>query len=672
MRHITIIILLCFFSFGLQAQQASLDCLEVSDLDASVNLHFSGPQTATEYKIYRADQINSSYFLIGIATGGSSNNYVDSDINAASQSYSYFVEAIVAGQGTGASNKVRTILLNVTNLFNGLVNLNWNDPGFSPTDTYQIWRKQSSSFYHLIASSSSEVYTDTLDECHVNYYYQIRVNTGACESVSSLRGGAYADVTAPDQIVPKNATVDTATGEIILSWFLPSEENADIKKYQIWMMNEDGGTTTFPEAEVNGYYNTSIHLDANQVCDSTITFAITAQDSCGNSSVWDEMYFIRTLYLHNPIYNICNDQCVIEWDSVYAWQDADIEGIRVFRKEGNKPFEVIADLAADQKSIFTYGYERGLKYQFYIEAYSKNDERISTSCIKNIIGRKPTSPAYNWLRHASIINGEVHLKWQVDSIADIPYFAITRSDDGLNYQTIDTVIGSGDTIHTYIDISSKYYKSPQYYKIFSFDSCLNIGDTSNHATTIYATVDSYSDGNAIIEWTAYETMNDLSFYNVYRIIDSLIYPYPIAEVYPDEELNYIDDYSIVVPLMAKVGYLVEAVGSLADSLPMQDTARSNTNFLAKVSNVYVPSGFKPLGGVTPEFKPIYTGIKLINYNFKVLNRWGQIVFETHQPVLGWDGKFLGEYVPAGAFVYVVDFETIYGKKKRMSGMFMVL
>ena len=127
-----------------------------------------------------------------------------------------------------------------------------------------------------------------------------------------------------------------------------------------------------------------------------------------------------------------------------------------------------------------------------------------------------------------------------------------------------------------------------------------------------------------------------------------------------------------MPLSARVGYLVEVVGKVVDSVPVSDSAKSNTNYLAKASNLFIPSGFYPKGNSSSEFIPIYTGIKDINYSFKILNRWGMLIFEANHPVLGWDGKYQGEYVPAGGYVYVVDYETIYGKKMRQSGMFFVL
>jgi len=234
------------------------------------------------------------------------------------------------------------------------------------------------------------------------------------------------------------------------------------------------------------------------------------------------------------------------------------------------------------------------------------------------------------------------------------------------------VIGSSDTLHYYTDISSRYYQSPQSYVIHPYDSCFNIGEGSNVAITMNTSVSSYADGEALIEWTPYSQMDSIIAYQVFRVIDTLIYPFPVGEVYPESDLSYVDRYDQSVPLTAKVGYFVEAVGHFSDSMPVADTARSNVNFLAKLSNVFIPSGFDPDGGVTNIFMPIYTGIKMENYSFKILNRWGMVLYESNQPVLGWNGKFQGEFVSPGAYAYVLTYETLYGKAMRKSGVFFVL
>jgi len=56
---------------------------------------------------------------------------------------------------------------------------------------------------------------------------------------------------------------------------------------------------------------------------------------------------------------------------------------------------------------------------------------------------------------------------------------------------------------------------------------------------------------------------------------------------------------------------------------------------------------------------------------KIFNRWGQMVFESSEISLGWDGTYQGKPAPAGTYVYRIsysigdfDFDT--------SGTFIVL
>lgn len=54
--------------------------------------------------------------------------------------------------------------------------------------------------------------------------------------------------------------------------------------------------------------------------------------------------------------------------------------------------------------------------------------------------------------------------------------------------------------------------------------------------------------------------------------------------------------------------------------------------------IYVPSAFTPDGdGINDLFFPVLSKIDLIDYNFRVYNRRGTIVFETNDPFEKWDG-----------------------------------
>ncbi|MFA4853618.1 MAG: gliding motility-associated C-terminal domain-containing protein, partial [Bacteroidales bacterium] len=49
-------------------------------------------------------------------------------------------------------------------------------------------------------------------------------------------------------------------------------------------------------------------------------------------------------------------------------------------------------------------------------------------------------------------------------------------------------------------------------------------------------------------------------------------------------------------------------------------------------------------------------------NFKIYNRWGELVFETNDVSKGWDGTYKGQLLNPNVFVYYLNV-AFYGDKK---------
>jgi gliding motility-associated-like protein len=85
-----------------------------------------------------------------------------------------------------------------------------------------------------------------------------------------------------------------------------------------------------------------------------------------------------------------------------------------------------------------------------------------------------------------------------------------------------------------------------------------------------------------------------------------------------------------------------------------------------VSNVHIPSAFTPgVDGKNDFFYIKGSGVNLIRH-FQIYNRWGQLVFERNNIGIddrsaGWDGKFRGQYVETGTYVYIAEMECITGE-----------
>lgn len=75
--------------------------------------------------------------------------------------------------------------------------------------------------------------------------------------------------------------------------------------------------------------------------------------------------------------------------------------------------------------------------------------------------------------------------------------------------------------------------------------------------------------------------------------------------------------------------------------------------------IFIPNAFTPNGDALNQvYMP--QGAHIIDYDFTVFNRWGEIVFHTTTLEEGWDGTFNGAPAPVGTYAYVIKYE---GKKE---------
>jgi len=73
--------------------------------------------------------------------------------------------------------------------------------------------------------------------------------------------------------------------------------------------------------------------------------------------------------------------------------------------------------------------------------------------------------------------------------------------------------------------------------------------------------------------------------------------------------------------------------------------------------IYVPNAFTPNNsGLNEVFKPVMTGFDEQGYTMYIFNRWGNLVFETHDMEVGWDGTFHNDnmQVQDGVFTWKIE------------------
>jgi gliding motility-associated-like protein len=83
--------------------------------------------------------------------------------------------------------------------------------------------------------------------------------------------------------------------------------------------------------------------------------------------------------------------------------------------------------------------------------------------------------------------------------------------------------------------------------------------------------------------------------------------------------------------------------------------------------VMFPNAFSPNNdGINDIFLPVVRGPVELDH-FRVFNRWGELIFESNDITIGWDGSYNGKLQNMGAYVYVLSGQDDEGKQIKEQG-----
>ncbi|MBW8686770.1 gliding motility-associated C-terminal domain-containing protein [Chitinophaga rhizophila] len=75
---------------------------------------------------------------------------------------------------------------------------------------------------------------------------------------------------------------------------------------------------------------------------------------------------------------------------------------------------------------------------------------------------------------------------------------------------------------------------------------------------------------------------------------------------------------------------------------------------------HFPTGFTPNGdGHNDSFKPVVRG-PMYDYDLRIYNRWGELIFLSKDQKQGWDGRYKGALVENGTYVWMLSYKKVLG------------
>lgn len=85
----------------------------------------------------------------------------------------------------------------------------------------------------------------------------------------------------------------------------------------------------------------------------------------------------------------------------------------------------------------------------------------------------------------------------------------------------------------------------------------------------------------------------------------------------------------------------------------------------RVSDFLIPTAFSPNGdGVNDIFRSLSRDI--VRFNMQVYNRWGELVFQTNNPLEGWDGVYKGVEQEMGVYVWTCEYQMLGQSERKLA------
>ena len=100
-----------------------------------------------------------------------------------------------------------------------------------------------------------------------------------------------------------------------------------------------------------------------------------------------------------------------------------------------------------------------------------------------------------------------------------------------------------------------------------------------------------------------------------------------------------------------------------------DPCSPNINSVNCIIGIHIPTAFSPNNSGFSENNvyQIIAGQDIAKIDFKIIDRWGKIIFESEDKKFQWDGSYKGQKCNNGVYAYFVDVYYSTGKSETLSG-----
>lgn len=258
----------------------------------------------------------------------------------------------------------------------------------------------------------------------------------------------------------------------------------------------------------------------------------------------------------------------------------------------------------------------------------------------------------------AIDGSTVAITWLQDPAFAAADYRISKSVDGSPFVPVMTSAAPTVVDPNYLN------GTPTCYSINYTDLCGNASAPGSEACVITLAAALQPDNVVNLSWNAYEGWkNGVKNYTVERYSASGT----LLQSYSTGTTNMFVDNAPDVTNQIYV-YVITAEGNDANL----GFSISNAVTVIKDPNLFYPSAFTPHNrdGLNDLF--VVFGQYITEFNMKIFNRWGELMFTTTDITAGWDGRYKGLPMPEDTYVFVATLTDFSGRTFNRSGSVLLL
>ena len=398
------------------------------------------------------------------------------------------------------------------------------------------------------------------------------------------------------------------------------------------------------------------------------TYQVLAVDACGNTSLFDQNH--NTVLL-KATQSKCDQSISLKWN-IYKNAATALAKHEIWVGENGRNPSLVASVGAADTAYTLRNVTDKIRYNIFVRAVQSVSNISSRSSDTTILADIIQPVSVLLLKNASVTEKkQIEILWRWNRNAKMDSVRILRGDKDSGYVEIfkfkaPTIL---DDEAFFVDTAANPSLHSYFYRIETTDQC-GVKRLSNFAMTPFLKGEGAAQRRNLLYWNRLQVpVGQATGYQVYRIINGVTTAVGLptdTSVFDFPDVVGTDEPLVCYKVGANFRY------NLPDGSEEEGTSFSNTVCIDQFSTIWVPNAFAP-SGKNVEFRPVFTYVETIQtYKMEIFDRWGSKLFESTDPILGWDGRRGSQPMPQGTYTFTINAKQINGHTFYERGVVMLL